>query len=89
MPTVARFGSLRIVVYPNDRRLPHAHILGRGLEAIFNLNRSSGRPELRANYGFSLRELNERLEHLQQGSAPWRIDLHTSTSRSRTDAASA
>jgi hypothetical protein len=48
MPTVARFGSLRIVVYPNDRRPPHAHILGRGLEAIFILNCPSGPPELRA-----------------------------------------
>jgi hypothetical protein len=66
MPTVARFGSLRIVVYPNDRRLPHAHILGRGLEAIFILNCPGGPPELRANYGFSLRELNDMLDHLQQ-----------------------
>jgi hypothetical protein len=66
MLTVARFGSLRIVVYPNDRRPPHAHILGRGLEAIFILNCPSGPPELRANYGFSLRELNDMLDHLQQ-----------------------
>ena len=64
MPTVARFGGLRVVIYLNDRRPPHAHIVGRGHEAIFLLNCPSGPPELRANYGFSLRELNHMLGQL-------------------------
>ena len=66
MPTVARFGRLRVVVYPNDHRPPHAHILGRGHEAIFVLNCPDGPLALRANYGFSLRELNGIEDHLQQ-----------------------
>jgi hypothetical protein len=66
MPTVARFGSLRVVVYPNDHRPPHAHILGREHEAIFFLNCPGGPPELRANYGFSLRELRDMLDQLQR-----------------------
>jgi hypothetical protein len=61
-----RFAGLRVVVYPNDHRPPHAHILGRGHEAVFVLNCPGGPPELRANYGFSLCELNDMLANLQQ-----------------------
>jgi hypothetical protein len=66
MPTVARFGNLRVVIYPNYHRPPHAHALGRGHEAIFVLNCPGGPPELHANYGFNLRDLNSILEQLQR-----------------------
>ena len=62
MPSVLRFGGLRVVVYPNDHRPAHVHVMGRGLEAIFNLNCASGPVELRVNFGFSRRELG----HIQQ-----------------------
>jgi hypothetical protein len=58
MPTVARIGGLRVVVYPNDHRPAHVHVIGAGHEAVFNLNCPSGPPELRENYGFSIAELN-------------------------------
>ena len=46
-----------MVVYPNDHRPAHVHVMGRGREAIFNLNCAAGPVELRENYGFSRREL--------------------------------
>jgi len=70
MPTVARFGNLRAVVYPNDHRPAHVHIQGRGHEAIFVLNCPDGPSEIRANYGFGLRELNDVLSWIQQSIVP-------------------
>jgi len=58
MPTVSRIGALRVVVYPNDHRPAHAHVIGGGYEAVFNLNCPGGPPELRENFGFSIAELN-------------------------------
>jgi hypothetical protein len=58
MPTVLRFGGLRAAIYPNDHRPAHVHVIGKGYEAVFNLNCPNGPPELRENYGFGLKELN-------------------------------
>ncbi len=57
MPTVLRIGGLRVVVYPNDHRPAHVHVIGQGHEAVFVLNGSKGTVELRENYGFSRRDL--------------------------------
>jgi hypothetical protein len=57
VPTVLRFDGLRVVVYPNDHRPAHVHVIGRGCEAVFNLNCPEGPVELRENYGFSRRDL--------------------------------
>ncbi len=57
MPTVLRFDGLRVVIYPNDHRPAHVHVIGRGCEAVFNLHCPTGPPELRENYGFSRREI--------------------------------
>jgi hypothetical protein len=57
LPTVLRFGGLRVVIYPNDHRPAHVHAIGRGGEAVFNLNCPAGPVELRENYGFSRREI--------------------------------
>jgi hypothetical protein len=59
MPTVLRFKGLRVVVYPNDHRPAHVHVIGRGCEAVFNLNCPAGPVELRENYGFSPREVTK------------------------------
>lgn len=53
MPTVLRFEGLRVVIYPNDHRPAHVHVIGRGHEAVFNLNCPAGPVEVRENYGFS------------------------------------
>ena len=57
MPSVLRFDGLRVVVYPNDHLPAHVHVMGRGCEAIFNLNCPRGPVDVRENYSFSLREL--------------------------------
>ncbi|SEP50613.1 DUF4160 domain-containing protein [Methylobacterium currus] len=71
MPTVLRIGSLRVVIYPNDHRPPHVHVIGEGCEAVFNLNCPGGPVEIRENHGFSFkralaiaRALEENLAHL-------------------------
>lgn len=58
MPTVLRIGALRAVVYPNDHRPPHVHVIGNGHEAVFTLNDPAGSVALRENYGFSARDLD-------------------------------
>jgi len=57
MPTTHRFEGLRVVVYPNDHRPAHVHVIGGGREAVFNLNCGEGPVELRENYRFSRREV--------------------------------
>jgi len=57
MPTVLRFGGLRVVVYPNDHRPAHVHVVGKEHEAVFELSGATGTVTLRENYGFSRRDL--------------------------------
>jgi hypothetical protein len=52
MPTVLRIGGLRVVIYPNDHRPAHVHVIGES-EATFDLNCPDGPPTLRDNYRFS------------------------------------
>lgn len=57
MPTVKRIGSLRVVIYPNDHRPAHVHVIGNGSEAVFHLRCPAGPIELRENFGFPAQEL--------------------------------
>lgn len=57
MPTVLRFDGLRVVVYPNDHRPAHVHVIGKGCEAVFDLNCPAGPVELRENYRFTRRRI--------------------------------
>ncbi len=57
MPTVLRLGGLRVVVYLNDHQPAHVHVIGRGHEAVFELNGRDGIVTLRENYGFTRREI--------------------------------
>ena len=57
MPTVMRFAGLRVVVYPNDHRPAHVHVMGGGNEAVFDLNCPGGPATIRENYGFGQREV--------------------------------
>ncbi len=57
MPTVLRLDSLRVVIYPNDHRPAHVHVIGGGCEAVFHLHCPEGPPELRENYGFARQDL--------------------------------
>jgi hypothetical protein len=57
VPTVLRFTGLRVVIYFNDHRPAHVHVIGRGCEAVFDLHCPAGPPELRENYGFSRHDI--------------------------------
>jgi hypothetical protein len=58
MPTVDVIDGLRVVIYPNDHRPAHVHVIGSGCEAVFNLHCTEGPPELRENYGFAVGKLS-------------------------------
>ncbi|WP_199271807.1 DUF4160 domain-containing protein [Pseudoduganella flava] len=38
---------MRVVIYPNDHRPAHVHVIGPGCEAVFDLHCPEGPPELR------------------------------------------
>jgi hypothetical protein len=69
MVTVARIGGLRVVIYPNDHRPAHVHVIGKGHEAVFRLNCPQGPPALRENYGFSAGELARLKTVLEEKTA--------------------
>ena len=75
MPTVFRFDELRVVIYPNDHRPSHVHVIGRGHEAVFILNCPEGPAELRENYGFAIRKLKRivmvLMEELDELCGAW------------------
>lgn len=57
MPTVLSAFGLRVVIYPNDHRPAHIHVMGAGCEAVFILNCPDGPPSLRENYGYTRKQL--------------------------------
>jgi hypothetical protein len=67
------------VIYPNDHRPAHVHVIGRGHEAVFELNCPTGPVELRENYGFSRREIRQILtvldNHLAELCRAWK-EIH-------------
>jgi hypothetical protein len=75
MPAILRFGGLRVAVYLNDHRPTHVHVIGRGCEAVFDLNCVVGPVPLRENYGFSRAEIsriaNTLREHLVALCRAW------------------
>jgi Domain of unknown function (DUF4160) len=52
-----RFGSFRLVIYPNDHRPAHVHVIGTDCEAVFKLNGPGGPVTLRENFGCSRRAI--------------------------------
>jgi hypothetical protein len=75
MPTVLRFDGLRVVIYPNDHRPAHVHVIGKGREALFSLNCRAGPVELRENYRFSSGEISrikvELTKHANELCQKW------------------
>lgn len=59
MPTILRIDGLRVVIYPNDHRPAHVHVIGPSDEAVFFLNCPDGPPALRECYGFRRAEVSE------------------------------
>jgi hypothetical protein len=64
MPTVLTISGMRVVIYPNDHRPAHVHVISSDCEAVFNLRCPKGPPELRENYGFSRKELGKIADKL-------------------------
>ena len=60
-----RAGGLRGVIWPDDHRPAHVHVIGPNIEADFNLNCPGGPSELRESFGFRLREINQIAEALE------------------------
>jgi Domain of unknown function (DUF4160) len=75
VPTVFGFEGLRVMIYPNDHRPAHVHVMGRGCEAVFNLNYPAGPLQIRENYGFSRREIKQisaaLVDHLVELCVAW------------------
>ncbi len=75
VPTVLRLPGLRVVIYPNDHRPAHVHVIGNGHEAIFELNCPDGPVSLRENFGFAQHELTSiqkaLSEQVQQLCKAW------------------
>jgi hypothetical protein len=65
MPTVLHLPGLRVVIYPNDHRPEHVHVIGGGYEVVVHLHCPNGPPELLENYGGSRRQVR----HIVQGLA--------------------
>jgi len=77
MPTVLRLDGLRVVIYPNDHRPAHVHVVGRDAECVFDLRCPDGPPLIRQNFQFSrarltwiAREIGVVLGHLCE---EWRL----------------
>jgi len=68
MVTVLRGNGLEVRIYAGDSEHgpAHVHVLRAPSEAIFELNCPAGPVSLRANYGFSTRELYKIADWLNQ-----------------------
>ena len=75
MRTILRLAGLRVVIYLNDHRPAHVHVIGHGCEAVFRIDCREGRISLRENYGFRRSDLtrieNELKHHLDTICREW------------------
>ena len=76
MPTVLRSGPrLRVVIYPNDHRPAHVHVIGADYEMVFHLHCPEGPPELLENYGGSRqrvrRAVGQLMNHVTELCGEW------------------
>jgi hypothetical protein len=72
---IGEFANRYLPQRPNDHGPAHIHIIGQGNSAIFNLNCPAGPLSLRANFGFSDRQLREiqakLLDHIAELCKAW------------------
>ena len=69
MVTVDKIGGRRVVIYPNDHRPAHVHVIGNDCEAVFKLNCPEGPPELRENFNCPANELAKIKAALEERTA--------------------
>ena len=65
MATVLTRDGLRFVIYPNDHRPAHIHVIGKDAEAVFYLACPEGPPRLRENYRFAGPQLRRILRMVE------------------------
>ena len=64
MPTVLSLDGMRVAIYPNDHRPAHVHVIGPGVEAVFDLRCPRGPPVLRESHGIRLAQANRVTQRL-------------------------
>ena len=64
MPTVLSLDGMRVAIYPNDHGPAHVHVIGPGVEAVFDLRCPRGPPVLRESHGFRLAQANRVTQRL-------------------------
>jgi Domain of unknown function (DUF4160) len=69
VPCIARKNDCKAVIYTNDHRPHHVHVIGPDHEAVFELNCPNGPIGLRENYGFNRAKLT--------GIAKWLVSILT------------
>ena len=62
MPTIDHIDAARVVIYLNDHRPAHVHVIKGDSKAVFILHCPKGPPELRESTGFSRTEIRHILE---------------------------
>ena len=62
MPTIDRIDAARVVIYPNDHRPAHVHVVQGDCRAVLILHCPYRPPEIRENIGFSRTEMRHILE---------------------------
>jgi hypothetical protein len=70
MVTLLRYGRIRVVIYSEDHRPSHVHVVGADQAAILFLNcnddpLSHGPVAIRESYGFLARELAPIIEQVE------------------------
>jgi hypothetical protein len=66
MPTVPpRFNGWRVVIFPNDHRPPHVHVIGVEEHARFELLCDLGQARLLSSLGFDQSQLRKIATYLQ------------------------
>ncbi|ATC34259.1 DUF4160 domain-containing protein [Caulobacter vibrioides] len=70
MATLLRHGKVRIVIYSEDHRPSHVHVVGVDKAAVLQLNcqeepHPHGPLALRENHGFTARELRPIIEQVE------------------------
>jgi hypothetical protein len=66
MPTILRFRGLRVVIYANDHRPPHVHVIGPASEARIALGDEGERPWLMTNEGLPRRQVAAALVEISR-----------------------
>ncbi len=74
MVTLLRHGKIRIVIYSEDHRPSHVHVVGADQAAVLLLNCNDaplphGPVAIRENHGFSARELRPVIEQAEANLA--------------------